>query len=316
MYEAALFAASLRHADPNFDGRLIVAEPQPGDLWPGDPRIPDGPVRELLVELGAEIAPFESRYFGADYPNGNKIEGLAALPAGEPFVFFDTDTAILAPLSEIALDPAQPAASMKRENTWPTIELYGPDHTEIWGALYARMGLELAGSLDEDWPASHWKRYLYFNAGWFFGADPAAFHDAFLKAALMIRDDPPDALVCQQIYPWLDQIALPLAIHALGGGRPGDRGGIATDVLDGSHSVHWRVMPLFYATASDPAVATVEAAAAPNRIKKVLKEYEPFRRFLYQNRGAKARALFDRDTLPRREQAIRNRLRREGLWMR
>jgi hypothetical protein len=32
--------------------------------------------------------------------------------------------------------------------------------------------------------------------------------------------------------------------------------------------------------------------------------------------GTKARALFDRANLPRREQMIRNALKREGLWVR
>ena len=38
-YEAALFAASLRHCDPGFAGRLIVAEPQAGDRWRRAPRV-------------------------------------------------------------------------------------------------------------------------------------------------------------------------------------------------------------------------------------------------------------------------------------
>jgi len=37
---------------------------------------------------------------------------------------------------------------------------------------------------------------------------------------------------------------------------------------------------------------------------------------IYQGRGAKARALFDRANLPRKEQAIRNQLRSNGYWMR
>jgi len=37
---------------------------------------------------------------------------------------------------------------------------------------------------------------------------------------------------------------------------------------------------------------------------------------IYQGKGAKARALFDQDNLPRREQAIRNKLKRENLWLR
>jgi hypothetical protein len=35
-----------------------------------------------------------------------------------------------------------------------------------------------------------------------------------------------------------------------------------------------------------------------------------------QGEGAKARALFDQANLPRREQMIRNTLKREGLWVR
>ena len=314
-HEACLFAATLRHASPGWAGRLVVAEPQPGPLWPDDPRIPPGPQRDLLEELGAEIVPFESRHFGQAYPNGNKIEGLAALPGG-PFVFFDTDTVITGELAEVEIDFARPSASMRREGTWPTVEIYGPDYNDIWGALHARRGGALADTLDPDWPDGHWRRYLYFNAGWFFGADPAAFRQAFLEAALMIRDDPPPEIATQTLDPWLDQAALPLAIHELGGGRPGAKGGIAPEVFDGSHSFHYRYLPLLYATAPDHVVATVAEATAPNRVKKVLKDYEPFRRFLYQPKGAKARALFDRADLPRREQAIRNRLKREGLWLR
>lgn len=314
-HEACLFAATLRHASPGWSGRLIVAEPQPGDLWPDDPRIPDGDQRDLLQDLGAEIRPFANIHFGAAYPNGNKIEGLTALPDG-PFVFFDTDTVITGELADLNIDFARPAASMKREDTWPEVELYGPGLNEIWGALHRRRGGTLDDTLDPAWPDGYWRRYLYFNAGWFFGPDPGAFHRAFRDAALMIRDDPPPEIATQTLDPWLDQAALPLAIHELGGGRPGGKGGIADEHLDGSHSFHYRFLPLMYATAPDHVIGAVEAATAPNRIKKVLKAHEPFRRFIYQPKGAKARALFDRSDLPRREQAIRNRLRRNGLWSR
>ncbi|MGB3406433.1 MAG: hypothetical protein WBA67_02975 [Jannaschia sp.] len=313
-HEATLFAATLRHNAPKWQGKLIIAEPLPGPRWPEDPRIPDGPQRELLIELGAEIVPFENRHFGNSYPNGNKIEGLAALPDG-PFVFFDTDTVITDELTDLTIDFTRPSASMKREGTWPVIELYGPGYNEIWGALHARRGGLLEKTIDTSWPDEHWRRYLYFNAGWFFGADPKVFHEAFLASALMVRDDPPEEIVVQTLDPWLDQVALPLAIHEMGGGRPGDKGGIADEVFDGSHSFHYRYMPLMYATAPDHVVAAVDAAVAPNRIKKVLKDYEPFKRFLYQPKGLKAREMFDRADLPRKEQAIRNQLKRAKLWV-
>lgn len=315
-HEACLFAATLRHNSPNWTGRLIVAEPEPGDRWSDDPRIPEGDQRNLLIELGAQIVPFLNWHFGEDYPNGNKIEGLTALPDDAPFVFFDTDTVITGELADLEIDFARPAASMRREGTWPTVELYGPGFNEIWGALHARRGGRLEDTLDLSWPDAYWQRYLYFNAGWFFGSDPVAFHRAFRDAALMIRDDPPQEIVTQVLDPWLDQAALPLAVHELGGGRPGGKGGISPELLDGSHSFHYRFLPLMYATAPDHVITAIEAATAPNRIKKVLKGYEPFKRFLYQPKGLKARELFDRDDLPRKEQAIRNRLKRNGLWLR
>ena len=312
MYEAVLFAASLRARDPGFNGRLFVAEPQPGPLWSHNPSIRNADVREALGKLDAEILPFESVHFGETYPHGNKAEALLALPEGEPFVFFDTDTLITGPVSEIAFDFSRPSASMKRTGTWPVLELYGPGYTAIWKSLYDRFGLDFESSLDLSHPDEYWQRYLYFNAGWFFGPCPQHFGKRLVDAMVNIRDDPPAELVCQPLDPWLDQVALPLAIHGLGGGRPGPE----LDGLDGDVTCHWRMLPLLYARESDDVVAALEEIVAPNRIKKVLKQYEPFQKMLYQGRGARVRALFDRDNLPRRERAIRNRIKSERLWMR
>jgi hypothetical protein len=310
-YEAVLFAASHRHSSPDFAGKLFVAEPQPGDLWSRETRI-TAPVRALLEENGATILPFESKVFGESYPHGNKVEALAALPEGEPFVFFDTDTLVTGDLARVKFPWNRPSASMRREGTWPQIELYGPGYADIWRSLYDKFGLDFEPTLDLAQPDEYWQRYLYFNAGWFFGPCPRAFGEKFLAYAQAIRDDPPETLVCQSLDPWLDQVALPLVIHALGGGRPGPE----LDGLDGEVTCHWRVLPLLYARESDRVVEVLEEVAAPNRIKKVLKEYEPIKRLVYQGRGRKARALFDRQNLPRREQAIRNKLKAEGFWMR
>lgn len=309
-YEAVLFVASFRAANPGFAGRLIVAEPQPGPLWRSNPRISD-PVRAFLTENGAEVVPFQSRHFGETYPNGNKIEALRVLPKSQPFVFFDTDTLHLAPLSDVPFDFARPSASMKREATWPVIELYGPNYHQTWGALYDQFDLDFEGSLHPGFPNEYWERYLYFNAGWFFGADPVAFGDCYAHIATTIRDTPPKALECQPLYPWLDQIALPLVIHKLGGGRPQFDG-----LLDGSVTCHYRVLSLLFARESDAVVETLRRVTEPNKVKKVLKEYEPFKRMIYQAKGEKARAMFDRDDLPVKEHQIRNKLKRAKLWLR
>ncbi len=311
-YECLLFAASLRAMSPDWAGRLFVATPQPGPRWDGDPAIRNDAVLEALDTLGAEILPFENRIFGRSYPHGNKIEALSALPEGEPFVFFDSDTLVTGDLNTVPFDFERPAASLRREGTWPQPTLYGPGYHGIWKALYDRFGLEFDSTLDRSQPLEYWKRFMYFNAGWFFYRCPREFGARFAEYACTIRDDAPVELAGQSLDPWLDQIALPLVIHSFGGGRDALPGGY----LDGETTCHYRLFPLLYARESDRVVEVLEQISAPNKIKKVLKQYEPIKRLVYQGRGQKVRALFDQDALPRREQMIRNKIKSEGFWLR
>lgn len=311
-YEALLFAASLRHHNPHFSGNLYVMEPQPGPLWSDDPRIKNPDVISALHNLGAEVIPFDTKHFGESYPYGNKIEMLNALPKAEPFVFFDTDTLITGDLMSVPFDFDRPMASMRRTNTWPVPQLYGPQYAGLWKSLYDKFDLDFDSSLDLSQPDDYWQRYLYFNAGFFFYRCPHEFGEKFLHYALAIRDDAPEELCAQSFDPWLDQVALPLVIHALGGGRDT----LPDGLIDGSVSCHYRLLPLLYAREPDHVVDTLETIAAPNKLKKVLKGSEPIKRMVYQGRGRKARALFDQDNLPRKEQAIRNRLKSNGYWMR
>ncbi|WP_197474190.1 hypothetical protein [Rhodobacter xanthinilyticus] len=308
-YEALIFARSFREANPGFLGRLLMAEPG-GPRWSQTTRVSD-PVRALLEEAGAEIIPFENKHFGESYPYGNKIEAMTALPA-EPFVFFDTDTVFTGPLASVGFDFNRPSASMRREGTWPEPPLYGPGYTAIWKSLYDKFGLEFDSSLDKTQFDEYWQRYLYFNAGWFFGADAVTFGKRFLHYAHGIRWDTPDELASQSLDPWLDQVALPLVIHSFGGGRPGPE----LAGLDGDVSCHYRALPLLYARESDAAVEMVERVTAPNAVKKVLKNYDPAKKLIYQGKGMKLRRKFDRANLPPREAMLRNAIRREGLWLR
>ncbi|MGZ9811529.1 hypothetical protein ACXN5S_13780 [Pseudoroseicyclus sp. H15] len=310
-YEALLFAASLRAMSPGFTGRLIVAEPQQAGLWKAETAIaPD--IHAELERLGAEIRPFTARLFGQAYPQGNKIEALALLPEGEPFVFFDSDTLVLGELAEVPFDFARPTASMRRTGTWPVEELYWPGYTAIWRSLYDKFGLEFEGSLDPAQPDEHWERYLYFNAGWFLGPDPAEFHRRFADWAVAVRDHPPPELVIQPLNPWLDQVVLPLVIHSLGGGRPGPE----LAGLDGDVTCHYRLFPLLYARESDRVVQVLEEVAAPNRVKKLLKQHPPLHRMVYRGQGAEVRAMFDRAALPADEAEIRKAIKEAGYWVR
>ena len=311
-YEAILFLASLRQSAPDFNGQVFVAEPKHNERWDQNPAITDREIREVIEKLGGKITPFENTHFGGYYPYGNKIEALSVLPEGEPFVFFDTDTLITGALDRVPFDFERPSASLKVEGTWPVIELYGPGYTATWKSLYDKFKLDFESSLDVSQPDEYRRRYLYFNAWYFYYKCPKIFGDRFLNYALAIRDDGPKELVCQELDPWLDQVALPLVIHSFGGGRDALEAGH----LDGTVSCHYRLLPLLYARESDLAIKTLETAIAPNKIKKVVKAYEPIRRMVYQKRGAKVRALFDQNNLPRKEKQIRNTIKRAGFWMR
>ncbi|WP_444454965.1 hypothetical protein ACTTAI_06415 [Rhodobacter capsulatus] len=308
-YEAMIFAASFRATNPDFKGRLIAAEPS-GAKWSTPVAISD-PVRRFLLDHGVEIIPFDNQHFGESYPHGNKIEAMAALPA-EPFVFFDTDTLFLGPLAQVGFDFNRPSASMRREGTWPEPQLYGADYTTIWKSLYDKFGLDFESSLDQSQYDDYWQRYLYFNAGWFFGADAQAFGKRFLHYAHAIRWDTPDELASQSLDPWLDQVALPLVIHSFSGGRPGPE----LAGLDGAVSCHYRALPLLYARESDAVVAQLEAICAPQPVKRILRLYEPAKKLIYQRKGLKLRVKFDRNALPRRESMLRNAIKREKLWLR
>jgi hypothetical protein len=103
-----------------------------------------------------------------------------------------------------------------------------------------------------------------------------------------------------------------LVIHSLGGGRPGPE----LVGLDGDITCHYRNLPLLYARESDRVVEVLEEVAGQRELRRLLRDYEPARLMIYQNRGRKAREMFDRADLPRREQAIRSALKKADLWLR
>jgi hypothetical protein len=270
----------------------------------------DPAARDLLVDLRAQILPFTNQDFGARYPQGNKIEALAALPDA-PFLFLDTDTLVTGSFAGVTFDFDRPSASMRREATWPRTLPGGPTTDEVWAALYRRFELDRAGTLDPGRGADDWQRHLYFNAGWFFHRSPVRFGALFRDFAVAVRNDPPPELMGQRLTPWLDQVVLPLVIHALGGGRPcPDLAG-----MDGAVTCHWRSLPLLFARESDRVVAVLEAVAAQPAVATVLHRHPPFAAML-RGGGARARRLFDRTALPTREQPIRQRLKQAGLWTR
>jgi len=310
--EALLFVASLRRNAPDWRGRLIVAEPREEGAWADAAVSLTDAERAAITAFGAEITPFTAQHFGQGYPQGNKIEALSLLPPGEPFVFFDSDTLVTGELADLAIDFSRPTASMRRTGTWPEPPLYGPGYSDIWRSLYDRFGLDFASSLDKTQPDEHWERYLYFNAGWFLGPDPSAFGKRFLDFALAIRDEPGEALACQSIEILLDQVALPLVIHALGGGRPAPE----LDGLDGAVTCHYRDLALLYAREDDRAVDTLEALMRVPPLSDQIGDWPMAQDFVVNGVGRdRIRPMFDR-SLSLNEGRTRQQLKKQGLWKR
>jgi hypothetical protein len=86
--------------------------------------------------------------------------------------------------------------------------------------------------------------------------------------------------------------------------------------LDGKISTHYRYLALFFATAPDEKIEFLMSLVGDNKVKKILKDYEPFKKFIFQNAGKKARTLFDQTALPASERMIRKRLKNHKLWFR
>jgi hypothetical protein len=116
-------------------------------------------------------------------------------------VFFDTDTLILDELMDVPFGFDRPSASNKVEGTWPEIEPYGPGYTQIWKSLYDRFELDFDSSMDLSQPDEYWRRYLYFNAGFFYHRDAHEFGKRFLHYARDIRDNPSPETECQELNP-------------------------------------------------------------------------------------------------------------------
>lgn len=310
-YEALIFTASLAALAPHLLQHLYIAEPQPGPLWPQDPRL-SPPVRDRLLEFGAQILPLHSRHFGADYPYGNKIEALRLLPRGEAFLFFDSDTLLLQPPDSLGIDFTRPSASIKVEGTWPEPQPYVASLQAIWEGLYTRFGLKIGPTLDPRFPPDYWQHYLYFNAGWFYGPCPARFGEIFTRIATEIEADPGPMLAAQSLDPWLDQVALPLVIHALGGTRPP-----ASLALDGPASCHYRALPLLYAREEEEVLIRLEEITQDPALRRLLRDWEPAKKLIYQGKGRqKIRPMFDRHDPALRENQIRKTLRNRGWWLR
>ena len=311
-FEVILFLASLRANSPKFAGQVFIAEPRFNQAWTNNPMIRSQHTRNLIAELGAEFIAFDNKVFGESYPYGNKIECLTALPNDKPFLFFDSDTLILDELCDVPFDFSRPTASLRCTATWP--QPLGPGHhyADIWKDCYDICGVDYPSSLDKQFSAQDWRRYLYFNASFFFHENPTKFGARFLEFAQRIKTSTRPRITRQSLDPWLDQVVLPMVIHSFGGGKHT----LARGWLDAKTSCHYRRIPLLYAREDDRVIAKLEQLADQSNIRARLSQHPAFQRMIYQKQGRRLRGMIDRSHQPISEVALRHKLKALGYWIR
>jgi hypothetical protein len=197
-YKALLLAASLRAAYGN-SAEIIAAIPQPASAW-GQPT---AIVHRALVSLGVRELPVTSP-FGTDYPIGNKIAALCALgPA--PALLLDSDVLCCGAVAG-DWDRLFPALAAKPAD----LMTYGGGDA-AWELIYRSRGLNM--------PARHVVTTVsedltrpYFNSGVVYTKNAEALGHSWVAVCMQLGSD--DRI--QGKYPWLDQLALPVAIQHLG----------------------------------------------------------------------------------------------------
>jgi hypothetical protein len=196
---AMLLAASLdRFVTCPYE--MVAAVPSP-DRY-GDP---DSSTLKMLTGLGARVVPIENRV-DESYPIANKISALGISTHGRRRVFLDTDFLCLRPFAGDAQLDAAFGAVPAAMRTWGR-------KISDWDNVYASFGLttptvrvKTVKTREETPP--------YYNAGFIVAAgdvaDPLA--RLWLECAKVIDANP----AIPEKRPWLDQIALPVAVTRLG----------------------------------------------------------------------------------------------------
>ena len=156
------------------------------------------------------------------------------------------------------------------------------------------------------------RHYLYFNAGFFYYQCPKNFGQLFCEYAVEIRKCRPQELTGQTLRPRLDQVTLPLVIHALWCGHAA----LPPGYMDGAHSCHYRLNSLVCARENDSIFDLLESVTAPEAVKAIFPTYVPFKSLIYHQNGARLRGTFDLANLLSNEHSIRDTIKATSLWLR
>jgi hypothetical protein len=199
--QAMLLAASLRR-HLQADHQLVAALPGPEGRW-GRPR---EETLHFLRGLGVGTASITNQ-IDPDYPIGNKVSCLMVDVAADVTIFVDTDVVCLQPVAQL---PELHAPFAAKPADFHTFRGAGA-HGDQWEAVYRSCGLAM--------PAARMRATVsgeamppYFNAGFIASRAARELGGAWVACCRRLDADP----AIRNKRPWLDQIALPVAVTQLG----------------------------------------------------------------------------------------------------
>jgi hypothetical protein len=213
-YQALLAAASVRRFHSKKDVNIHICIPENTSRWKDDPSVQEPHLREAFEKYECTIKMIDNSDWGSSYPYGNKFYAISSLPADEPFLFLDSDNILIRPIAENDIDFARPALR-PAPRPWPIVSEKTPSYGAIWRSLYEFFDLDSTPyhdkSLNDDV-----RSYPYYNAAIMYYSRAGDFGPAMLEMGKKLWANQPAALEGQPLFPWLDQVVLPLVLAKLG----------------------------------------------------------------------------------------------------
>ncbi|MHA3914046.1 hypothetical protein [Halovulum sp. GXIMD14793] len=309
-YESLLLVKSLRKFYSGDDIGVYVCTPENSGFWRTNPNMADGEVADKLRDLGCHVVNFKNERFGSRYPHSNKIYALSALPPDEPFVFFDSDHIFFDDIANVRVDFDRPTAR-RAGFVWPGKQMKCQTRKAWWDALYAKMGVETNGWYQERYGPESELYYPYFNGGCFYYSSAGRFHELYRKAIHEISESTPEVVDSRSLYPWLDQICLPIVMAQL----DGDGSVYRTDFAFSQVATHYFFLSnLFLNVNEDILMIAREIITDPEYCSIFAREQSYNHSFLGEG-WAEIRAITSKETYNwMNSPVLREKLSEMGLW--
>ncbi|MEM0977478.1 MAG: hypothetical protein AAGJ34_08085 [Pseudomonadota bacterium] len=273
MFEAIITVASLRGTSN--DQPIHVAFK---DTTPTRPDLKED-VRSLLRDLGAETPSFE----GVGHRRTDlQTHVLSALDGMGDASFY-----ALVPGAVFHEEPRAPksyGASVSIRNPWPECHLYGDPRGVIWQNLADDLGFDVSQIGQPHLHPASLHRWPGFDGRIIWGPMGRQFSQVFDRISDRMHRAPPEKYQTLDLEDHVVEAALPFVFEDLS----------ASQVQPSQRADITPAFPLvfLYCSAPDPAIDALESAVSANRIKRVLKGYEPARKLIYQGKGRLLRERF------------------------